>query len=59
MFTSMHELLLLALGETLWMVFASALFGTILGVPLGIALHITKPGKLPHIRSLTKCWAPL
>ena len=46
MFTSMHELLLLALGETLWMVFASALFGTILGVPLGIALHITKPGQI-------------
>jgi D-methionine transport system permease protein len=42
----MHELLLLALGETLWMVFASALFGTILGVPLGIALHITKPGQI-------------
>ena len=46
MFTSMHELLLLALGETLWMVFASALFGTILGVPLGIALHITKPEQI-------------
>jgi len=42
----MHELLLLALGETLWMVFASALFGTILGIPLGIALHITKPGQI-------------
>ena len=37
---------MLALGETLWMVFASALFGTILGVPLGIALHITKPGQI-------------
>ncbi len=46
MFSSMHELLLLALGETLWMVFASALFGTLLGVPLGIALHITKPGQI-------------
>ena len=46
MFSSMHELLLLALGETLWMVFASALFGTILGVPLGIALQITKPGQI-------------
>jgi D-methionine transport system permease protein len=46
MFTSMHELLFLALGETLWMVFASALFGTLLGVPLGIALHITKPGQI-------------
>ncbi len=46
MFSSMHELLLQALGETLWMVFASALFGTILGVPLGIALHITKPGQI-------------
>ncbi len=46
MFSSMHELLLLALGETLWMVFASALFGTILGIPLGIALHITKPGQI-------------
>ena len=46
MFSSMHELLLLALDETLWMVFASALFGTILGVPLGIALHITKPGQI-------------
>jgi D-methionine transport system permease protein len=46
MFTSMHELLFLALGETLWMVFASALFGTLFGVPLGIALHITKPGQI-------------
>lgn len=46
MFSSMHELLLQALGETLWMVFASALFGTLLGVPLGIALHITKPGQI-------------
>ena len=46
MFTSMHELLLLALGETLWMVFASALFGTILGRAIRIALHITKLGQI-------------
>ena len=46
MYNSLSELLLLALGETLWMVLVSALFGTLLGLPLGVALHITKPEQI-------------
>ncbi len=54
MYNSLSELLLMALGETLWMVFASALFGTLLGLPLGVALHITKPGQIAAQPALNK-----
>ncbi|KDM90141.1 methionine ABC transporter permease [Photobacterium galatheae] len=32
-----------ALGETLMMVFASGVIGFAIGIPLGVALHLTKP----------------
>lgn len=54
MYNSLSELLLMALGETLWMVFASALFGTLFGLPLGVALHITKPGQIAAQPALNK-----
>lgn len=37
------QLLIQALGQTLTMVFVSGFFSFILGVPLGILLHLTKP----------------
>jgi len=42
----MIDLLLLALGETILMVAASALFSALLGIPLGVALHVTKAGQI-------------
>ncbi|NAW87055.1 methionine ABC transporter permease [Photobacterium halotolerans] len=35
-----------ALGETLMMVFASGLIGFAIGIPVGVALHLTKPNGL-------------
>ena len=43
---AMINLLITALGDTLIMVFASALFGCLLGLPLGVALHVTKAGQI-------------
>lgn len=42
----MNELLVLAFGETVLMVLASALFSALIGIPLGVALHVTKPGQI-------------
>lgn len=46
MSAAMIDLLLLALGETVLMVAASALFSALLGIPLGVALHVTKAGQI-------------
>jgi D-methionine transport system permease protein len=46
MSAAMIDLLFLALGETILMVAASALFSALLGIPLGIALHVTKRGQI-------------
>ena len=46
MSAAMIELLVLALGETILMVAASALFSALLGIPLGVALHVTKAGQI-------------
>ena len=46
MSAAMIDLLLLALGETILMVAASAFFSALLGIPLGVALHVTKAGKI-------------
>ena len=43
---AMINLLITALGDTLIMVSASALFGCLLGLPLGVALYVTKPGQI-------------
>ena len=43
---AMINLLLQALGETLLMVLASALFSSLIGIPLGVALHVTKRGQI-------------
>ena len=43
---AMINLLLQALGETLLMVLASALFSGLIGIPLGVALHVTKSGQI-------------
>ncbi len=40
------QLLIEALGQTLTMVLASGLIGFILGIPLGVALHLTKDNGL-------------
>ena len=42
----MIDSLLLALGETILMVAASAFFSALLGIPLGVALHVTKAGQI-------------
>ncbi|EIQ01171.1 ABC-type metal ion transport system, permease component [Opitutaceae bacterium TAV1] len=46
MTTAMILLLLRALGETLAMVLASGLIGLLGGIPLGVALFVTGPGRL-------------
>ena len=46
MSAAMKELLVLAFGETVLMVLASALFSALIGIPLGVALHVTKPGQI-------------
>lgn len=43
---AMVNLLISALGDTLIMVLASALFSCLLGLPLGVALHATKRGQI-------------
>ena len=46
MSAAMIELLVLAFGETVLMVLASALFSALIGIPLGVALHVTKAGQI-------------
>lgn len=49
MSSEMLALFLSSFGETLLMVGASGIMGTLLGVPLGIVLHLTgRDGILPH-----------
>lgn len=43
---AMINLLIIELGNTLLMVAGSALFGCLLGLPLGVALHVTKGGQI-------------
>lgn len=45
MTTAMFLLLLRALGETLAMVLAAGAIGLLGGIPLGVALFVTKPGR--------------
>jgi D-methionine transport system permease protein len=47
-------LLVEALGQTLTMVFASGLIGFALGIPLGVALHLSKEGGQLENRTLNK-----
>ncbi|UTV28299.1 methionine ABC transporter permease [Photobacterium atrarenae] len=47
-------LLIEALGETLVMVFASGLIGFAIGIPAGVALHLTKQGGLLEHPTLNK-----
>lgn len=47
-------LLVEALGQTLTMVFASGLIGFALGIPLGVALHLSKEGGQLENRALNK-----
>ena len=47
-------LLINALGETLVMVFASGLIGFAIGIPVGVALHLTKENGLLENRNLNK-----
>ena len=43
---AMVNLLLSALGETLVMTFGAGAIACLLGIPLGIALYVTKPGQI-------------
>lgn len=47
-------LLIEALGQTLTMVLASGIIGFALGIPLGVALHLSKDGGLLENRTLNK-----
>ena len=47
-------LLVEALGQTLTMVFTSGLIGFALGIPLGVALHLSKDGGQLETRTLNK-----
>lgn len=48
------DLLIQALGQTLVMVFASGLIGFLVGIPVGVALHLTKEGGLLANPTLNK-----
>lgn len=49
---AMINLLLSAFWETLLMTFGSGLIACLLGIPLGIALHVSKPGQIWQHASL-------
>ncbi|MGL5948581.1 MAG: methionine ABC transporter permease [Aeromonas sp.] len=51
---AMIDLLFAALGDTLLMVLASALFGCLIGLPLGIALQVTKAGHIAANSAVNK-----
>jgi D-methionine transport system permease protein len=46
------HVLLDALGETLLMVFASGAIGYLFGIPVGVLLYLTRPGRLKEHRVL-------
>lgn len=46
MSVAMLNLLWQSLGETLLMVLGSATFSVLFGLPLGVALHVSKPGQI-------------
>ncbi|HSX12646.1 MAG TPA: methionine ABC transporter permease [Rhabdochlamydiaceae bacterium] len=54
MTSDLFSLLLFSLGETLYMVFASIFFATLIGMPLGILLFLTKKGHLKERPMLHK-----
>ena len=49
------ELLPVAIAETLYMVFVSAIFAILIGLPLGIILFLTRKGQLKEHVTLHKC----
>lgn len=49
------ELLPIAIAETLYMVFVSAFFAALIGLPLGIVLFLTRKGQLKQHAVLNKC----
>ncbi|GAA3551216.1 methionine ABC transporter permease [Zobellella aerophila] len=51
---AMINLLLSALWETLIMTFGSGAIACVLGIPLGIALHVTKDGQIWENKALNK-----
>ncbi len=53
------ELLPIGLLKTLWMVFASALLGVLIGLPLGIALTLTQRGHLKESPKIYKTLSAL
>jgi D-methionine transport system permease protein len=48
------DILLVGIGQTLLMVVVSTLLAAALGIPLGVALHLTAPGGLHPRRSLNR-----
>ncbi|MCI6158535.1 MAG: ABC transporter permease [Selenomonadaceae bacterium] len=54
MSTGMLDLLLPALGQTIYMVVVSMLIATVIGVPLGILLHTTGKGQILEAPLLNK-----
>ncbi len=54
MSSDMLPLLLKALGETVYMVAVSMVIATLLGIPLGVLLHITSKGQILESLSLNR-----
>ncbi|MDY2686210.1 MAG: methionine ABC transporter permease [Selenomonadaceae bacterium] len=54
MSTGMLDLLLPALGQTIYMVVVSMLIATVIGVPLGVLLHTTGKGQILEAPLLNK-----
>ena len=54
MFEDMIPLLTKALGETVYMVAVSMIIATIIGVPVGVLLHVTTKGQILESPILNK-----
>lgn len=56
---AMMWLLLRGVWETLAMTFVSGFFGFVLGLPVGVLLYVTRPGKsspMPNCTVLCRRW---
>ena len=57
MSNEMIELLIKSFWETGYMVVASTVLASLIGIPLGIILTVTRNGTFCRMPLLTPCWA--
>ena len=57
MSSAMFDLILQATLDTLYMVAVSGVIATLLGLPLGVMLYVTRPRQIMAMPSSTRHWA--